>query len=179
MSRVEELTTVRVAASQAIRLLTTTARFEQWVAPDITVVPRTQAPVLAPGDRFRLEILGGIAFEYQVEAITDREVVFSLRGPWSGRERWSFVSDGAETIVRRVHEVDAGSPAALLVWGTVGRPLVMAHFKLELARFRALAEREPGVRGEIRPPSETMREPRGAEDEHQASHERSFPIDDA
>ena len=178
MSRVEEMTTARVAPSQAIRLLTTTRRFEQWVAPDITIVPLTQASMLGPGDRFRLEVLGGITFQYLVEAITDREVVFSLRGPWSGRERWSFVADGAETIIRRVHEVDGGSPAGLLAWGTVGRPLVMAHFKLELSRFRALAEREPGVRGEIRPTSETARDPPTAEPDAPASGDRTFPIDD-
>ena len=178
MRRVEEMTTVSVSASQAIRLLTTARRFQEWVSPDITVVPLTSAPVLGPGDRFRLEVLGGITFDYLIEAITDREVVFSLSGPWSGRERWSFVADGADTIVRRVHEADEGTPVGLLAWRTIGRPMVMAHFKLELVRFRALAEREPGTRGEIRPASEPRAVPDTDAPDATSARDRSFPIDD-
>jgi hypothetical protein len=154
MSKVEEMTAVAVAIPQARRLLTTFARFTEWVAPDITVTPVTVSAPLAPGDRFRMEPPGGIHFDYLVEAVSDREVVFSFSGPWGGRERWSFVADGAETIVRRVYEVTEGSVLASLAWRTVGQALVAAHFKLELSRFRAAAERDPGPRAEIeaRPP---------------------------
>ena len=64
MTRVEEMISVAVSTQQAIRLLVTTARFADWVSPDITVAPLTAAPKLSPGDRFRLTLLGGFAFEY-------------------------------------------------------------------------------------------------------------------
>ena len=150
MERVEEMTVINASVAHAMRLLTT-GRFAEWVAPDVTATPTSVSATLAPGDRFGLEIMGGVRFDYLVEAISDRDVVFSFSGPWSGRERWSFVSDGAETIVRRVYELDERSPIPTLAWRAVGRPVVAAHFKLELARFRALAERELGVRGEIEP----------------------------
>jgi hypothetical protein len=149
MTRVEEIVAVRVAPGQAMRALATVARFADWVAPHITVTALSARPTLGPGDRFRLEVLGGTRFEYQVEAATDREMVFAFAGPWSGRERWSFIADGAETLVRRVYDVDDSSGLAALAWQTVGRALVAAHFKLELARFRAAAERDPGPRAEI------------------------------
>jgi hypothetical protein len=148
MERIEEMTAVAVAVPQALRALTTVSRLEQWIAPDITVTPLTRAETLGPGDRFRMSALG-VAFDYLVEAVSDREVVFSFSGSWSGRERWSFIADGSETLVRRVYEVTDGSLAAALVWRTVGRLLVLAHFKVELARFRAAVERDPGPRGEI------------------------------
>lgn len=175
MSRVEEMTAVAVAVAQARRLLTTFARFEEWVAPDIRVTAVSVSGVLAPGDRFRLEPPGGLHFDYVVEAITDREVVFSFSGPWGGQERWSFVADGAETIVRRVYEVTEGSILASLAWRTVGQPLVAAHFKVELSRFRSAAERNPGPRAELeaRPLNER---PAAAPDA--ASRPFSFPVDD-
>src|SRR5256885_15744075 len=145
MSRVEEMTTVRVAPGQARRVLTTVARFGDWISPHVTVTALTAAPSLAPGSRFRLDVLGGASFEYEMETETDRDVVFAFRGPWSGRERWSFIADGAETIVRRIYEVDDGGVGlAALAWQTVGRALVVAHFKYELGRFRTVAERHPG-----------------------------------
>ncbi|MGH7719809.1 MAG: hypothetical protein ACREON_13325, partial [Gemmatimonadaceae bacterium] len=100
----------------------------------------------------------------------------SFTGPWSGRERWSFVADGAETIVRRIHEVDEGSLASMLAWRTVGRPLVIAHFKLELWRFRDLAEREPGPRAEIPSPAPDAGTPRT--DPSSSTGGRGFPVDD-
>jgi hypothetical protein len=151
MSRVEELTTVAATVPQALRVLTTMSRFHEWVAPDITITPLSGAPTLDPGDRFRLEIVGAMSFEYQVEVVSDREVVFAFHGPWSGRERWSFVADGAETVVRRVYEVQDSSVLGDLAWRGIGRPLVLAHYKLELSRFRAAVERDPGPRGEIEP----------------------------
>src|SRR5918912_2652089 len=149
MSRVEEMTALRVAPAQAMRVLVTAERFGEWVAPDVRVTPLTVSPTLAPGDRFRLDVMGRVSFDYTVEAATEREVVFAFRGPWSGEERWSFIADGAETILRRVYDVQDGDGLALLAWRTVGRPLVSAHFRLELSRFRALAERDPGPRAEI------------------------------
>lgn len=170
MTRVEELTSVAVSPQQAMRLLITVAQFPHWIAPDINVTPLSSSPKLAPGDRFRLSLMGGIRFEYILEAETDREVVFTFSGPWSGEERWSFIADGVDTIVRRRYEVRGGSVLALAAWETVGRPLVLAHFKLELSRFRALAEREPGVRAEIdhRPSSPAS----AAEQSH------GFPVDE-
>ena len=149
MSRVEEITSIRATPGQAMRALASPARFSEWVAPDVTLTPHTRANTLAPGDRLRLQIFGGASFEYAVEAATDREIVFSFTGPWSGEERWSFIADGAETLVRRVYEVRESGGLAGLAWPTVGRALVMAHFKLELMRFRDMVERDPGPAGEI------------------------------
>jgi uncharacterized protein YndB with AHSA1/START domain len=151
MSRVEEMIAVRAAPPQAMRVLTTAARFAEWIAPDITVHFHTASPTLSPGDRFRIEILGRVSFDYTVEVATDRDLVFAFHGPWSGEERWSFVPDGAETIVRRVYEVRDGSTVAMLAWQTAGRPLVGAHYKLELSRFRDVVERHGGPRAEIAP----------------------------
>ena len=150
MSRVEEMTAVRVAPQQAMRVLTTVARMREWMAPHVTVVPLTGAPTLAPGSRFRLDVTPGPSFEYEVEAQTDRELMFAFKGPWSGHERWSFIADGAETIVRRSYEVeDGGEGLAALAWQTVGRAIVVAHFKIELSRFREAVERSPGPLAEI------------------------------
>jgi uncharacterized protein YndB with AHSA1/START domain len=168
MSRVEEMTAVRVAPQQAMRVLTTVARMAEWVAPHVSVTPLTAAATLAPGSRFRLEVLGGPRFDYQVEAETDRELVLSFDGPWSGSERWSFIADGEETIVRRSYEVNEGGLGlAMLAWQTVGRALVIAHYKLELSRFRDTVERSPGPRAEI--------ESRGAP---APSEITSYPVDE-
>ena len=149
MSKVEEIVAVRATPNQAMRALITVARFTEWVAPDVTLTPHTRAAVLSPGDRLRLQILGGPAFDYVVEAATDRELVFSFTGPWSGEERWSVIADGAETLVRRVYDVRDTHGLAGLAWPTLGRALVAAHYKLELIRFRAMVERTPGPAGEI------------------------------
>lgn len=168
--RVEEMIAVRAAIPQAMRALLTPARMMTWVAPDITVVPLTSAPILGPGDRFRIESVAGPAFEVEVEAVSDREVAFSFTGPWSGRERWSFIADGAETVVRRVYEVEgAGSGLAMIAWQMIGRMLVAAHYKLELPRFRAAVERDPGPRGEI---AARAREP------EPAASPPPFPVDE-
>jgi len=167
MERIEEVTVAAVAVPQALRALTTTSRFDQWVAPDVTITPLTRTETLGPGDRLRVSVMG-MAFEYLVEAVSEREVVFSFSGVWSGRERWSFIADGAETLIRRVYEVTDGSAAAALLWRTVGKMLVLAHFKLELARFRASVERDPGPRAEIEPPPH----PRSVESP------LTFPIDE-
>ena len=148
MDRVEEMTVVRASIPRTMRMLTT-GRFAEWVAPDVTATPTSISPILAPGDRFRIEVLGGLGFDYLVEAVSDREVVLSFHGLWDGRERWSFIPDGAETIVRRVYEIDERSSIPALAWRTVGRALVSGHFKVELARFRAAVERDPGPRAEI------------------------------
>jgi len=168
MTRVEEMISVAVSTQQAMRLLVTTSRFADWVSPDITVTPLTKAPKLSPGDRFRLALLGGFTLEYLLEAETEREIVFAFTGSWRGEERWSFIADGSDTIIRRRYEVQEGGVLALLAWETVGRVLVIGHFKLELSRFRALVEREPGARAEIeyRPSSP------------QSAESRSFPIDE-
>jgi hypothetical protein len=168
MTRVEEMTSVAVTPRQAMRLLVTVARFADWISPDIRVTPLTASPTLSTGDRFRLALIGGLTFDYLLEAETDREVVFSFSGPWTGEERWSFIADGSDTIIRRRYEVRNGGALALLVWETVGRPLVLAHFKLELSRFRALVEREPGVRAEIE------HKPRSPA----AKGSRAYPIDE-
>lgn len=161
MSRVEEMVAVRAAAPQAMRVLLTVARFREWQAPDATMVPLTAAPVLSVGDRFRLKIVGGLAFEYLVEGVSDREVVLAFDGPWRGSERWSFVPDGAETLVRRVYEVDDRTPLEWLAWRTVGAALVAVHFKVELPRFRDAVERAPGPRAEIESSAASVRvEPR-------------------
>lgn len=163
MDRVEELITVRASAARALDVLLGTGNLERWVAPDISVTPLTRASRLGPGDRFRIQVLGVLSFEYTLEAVSEREVVLAFRGPWSGSERWSFIADGAETIVRRVHEVHDGSLTGALAWNTVGRVAVLAHFKLELSRFRELAEREPGADREIAAPERET---------------PSFPVDD-
>jgi len=149
MSRIEEMIAVGATIPQAMHHLLTVDRMRAWIAPDMALLPRGSSPTLAPGDRFRLEALGAVGFDYVVEAITDREVVLSFEGPWMGSERWSFVADGAETIVRRAYDVTDDSVAAWTAWMTIGRPLVLAHFKFELSRFREAVEREPGPRGEI------------------------------
>ena len=192
MSRVEEMAALRVAPAQAMRVLVAADRFAEWVAPDVTVTPLTVSPTLAPGDRFRLEVMGRVTFEYTVEAATDREVVFAFRGPWSGEERWSFIADGAETIVRRVYEVHDAEGLALLAWRTVGAPLVIAHYKMELARFRTIAERNPGPRAEIEPrtggPSPNAAAPSAEVEPREAARSSAeaprasdlpFPVDDA
>lgn len=162
MTRIEELTAIPTTPQQALSALRSVARFKEWVAPDITFTPDRTSSTLVPGDTFRIEALGGIRFDYTVEAVSDRDFVLSFKGPWRGRERWSFVADGADTIVRRVYEVEDDSPLADLAWHTLGRGLVSAHYKLELSRFRAMLEREPGAKGEI----------------GQTAGHRAFPIDD-
>jgi hypothetical protein len=149
VSRIEEMVAVGAAIPQVMRHLLTIDRVRAWIAPDMALLPRGTSPTLAPGDHFRLEALGAVGFDYVVEAITDREVVFSFEGPWTGRERWSFVADGAETIVRRAYEVTDDSLPGWTAWMTIGRPLVLAHYKFELSRFRDAVEREPGPKGEI------------------------------
>ena len=163
MDRVEELITVKASAARALDVLLGTDNIGRWVAPDISVTPLTRASRLGPGDRFRIHVLGALVFEYTLEAVSEREVVLAFSGPWSGNERWSFIADGAETIVRRVHEVHDGSLTGALAWNTLGRVAVLAHFKLELSRFRDLVEREPGADREIAAPE---REP------------PAFPVDD-
>jgi len=153
MSRIEEMVAVGATIPQTMHHLLTLERMRDWIAPDMALLPRGTSPTLAPGDRFRLEALGAVGFDYVVEAITEREVVLSFEGPWDGSERWSFVADGAETIVRRAYEVSDDSMAGLTAWMTVGRPLVLAHYKFELSRFRDAVEREPGPRGEIEGPA--------------------------
>ena len=156
MSRIEEMVAVSATIPQAMHHLLTIERMHAWIAPDMALLPRGASQALSPGDRFRLEVLGGaVEFDYVVEAITDREVVLSFEGPWTGSERWSFVADGAETIVRRAYDVADDSVGAWAAWNTIGRPLVLAHYKFELSRFREAVEREPGPRGEI----EGQREP--------------------
>ncbi|HEX5438497.1 MAG TPA: hypothetical protein VFW98_15195 [Gemmatimonadaceae bacterium] len=168
MERIEEMTAVRAAVPQALRALTTVSRFAEWMAPDVDLTPHTHGDTLGPGDRFELRVLG-LDVSYLVEAVSEREVVFSFSGPWSGRERWSFIADGADTLVRRTYEVEDGSPAAVLAWRTVGRFLVLAHLKYELARFRSLVEADPGARGEIESGSRELPPPPSTS---------SFPIDE-
>ena len=180
MERVEELITIKASAERARDVLLDIEKLRRWVAPDISVTPLTLAQRLGPGDRFRIHVLGPLQFDYTVEAVSEREVVLAFTGPWSGNERWSFIADGAETIVRRVHEVHDGSLVGALAWNTVGRMGVLAHFKLELSRFRDLAEREPGPRGEIEAP---RREPLSTESTSRESVARepeppSVPVDD-
>ena len=171
MDRVEELVTMRASAARGLDLLLDIQNLRRWVAPDVSVTPFTLAKRLGPGDRFRVRVLGPLMFEYTVEGVSEREVALAFTGPWSGRERWSFIADGAETIVRRVHEVHDGSLVGALAWNTFGRVGVLAHFKLELSRFRDLAEREPGAPAEIEAPAQ--REPISREPEPP-----SFPVDD-
>lgn len=149
MSRIEEMVAVSAAVPQTMRQLLSLDRMKAWIAPDVVLVPRGGSRTLAPGDRFRLEVIAAIGFEYVVEAVTDREVVLSFDGPWAGTERWSFVADGADTIVRRSYEVNDDSVAAWTAWTTVGRALVLAHYKFELSRFREAVERDPGPVAEI------------------------------
>jgi hypothetical protein len=171
VSRIEEMVAVGATISQAMHHLLTIDRMRAWIAPDMALLPRGASPTLTPGDRFRLEALGTVGFDYVVEAITDREVVLSFEGPWAGSERWSFVADGAETIVRRAYEVRDDSTAQLAVWMAIGRPLVLAHYKFELSRFREAVEREPGPRGEI--------EDKGARDRPAKRLEPlDFPVDE-
>lgn len=153
MSRVEELVAVRAPVAAVRRAVVEPVRARDWMAPDVHLRLRGAGGALAPGDQFRIELLGGLGFDYIVEAVSDREVAFSFKGPWDGTERWSFVADGAETLVRRIYEVERGSPLAMLAWETVGRPLAGAHLRLELARMRALVERESWPAAEIAPGS--------------------------
>lgn len=171
MSRIEEMVAVGAAVPQAMRHLLTIDRMRQWIAPDMALLPRSEGPTLAPGDRFRLEALGAVGFDYVVEAVTDREVVLSFEGPWTGSERWSFVADGTETIVRRAYDVSDDSVAGWTVWMTIGRPLVLAHYKFELSRFRDAVEREPGPRGEIEGATESGPERKPLE-------RLDFPVDE-
>ena len=170
MSRIEEMVAVRATLPQAMRHLLTVDRIRAWIAPDMVLFPRGESPTLAPGDRFRLEALGTVGFDYVVEAITDREVVLSFEGPWAGSERWSFVADGAETIVRRAYEVSGDSLAGWSMWMTLGRTLVLAHYKFELSRFRDAVEREPGPRAEI--------EGQGASRQQKPIERLEFPVDE-
>jgi hypothetical protein len=160
---------VKATIAQAMRHLLTVDRIRTWIAPDMALIPRGASPTLGPGDRFRLEALGAVGFDYVVEAITDREVVMSFEGPWTGSERWSFVADGAETIVRRAYDVSDDSLAGWTAWTTIGRPLVLAHYKFELSRFKEAVEREPGPRAEIEAESGQQREIFG---------EPEFPVDE-
>lgn len=149
MSRVEEMIAIRAAPAQVMRQFVAVDRMKEWVAPDVAITSQSRAATLAPGHRFRLTPIGGPAFDYTVEGATDREVAMAFAGPWSGEERWSFIPDGADTIARRVYEVRDPGGLIGLAWATVGRALVMAHFKLELVRFRDMVERDPGPLAEI------------------------------
>jgi hypothetical protein len=171
VSRIEEMVAVRATVAEAMRHLLTVDRIRTWIAPDMALLPRGASPTLAPGDRFRLEALGAVGFDYVVEAITDREVVMSFEGPWAGTERWSFVADGAETIVRRAYDVSDDSLAGWTAWTTIGRPLVLAHYKFELSRFRDAVEREPGPKGEIEGRSE-------ARQQREMFEPPGFPVDE-
>ncbi|HEU4641432.1 MAG TPA: hypothetical protein VFS44_03185 [Gemmatimonadaceae bacterium] len=186
--RVEEMIAVRATAARAMDVLLTVARFREWQAPDVTMTPRAGAPRLTVGDRFDLEAVVGVRFACLVEAVSGREVVFAFDGPWSGRERWSFVPDGAEIVVRRVYEVEPRGALEGMAWRTVGAALVAAHYKYELPRFRDVVEREPGPRAEIEPPApvppvraERAPEARGGAAEGGAgpSDAPPFPVDDA
>jgi hypothetical protein len=163
MTRIEEIVTVASSTTQALRVMRDHARARDWMAPDLTFTPISLSPLLTPGDRFRIELVAGLGFDCTVEAVSDRELVLEFRGPWSGRERWSFIADGAETIVRRTYEVTELGAIPALAFNTVGRALIAAHYKLELARFRAVVERDPGARAEIEGPP---------------SSARSFPVDE-
>lgn len=147
--RVEEMIAVRASIARTRRALLTLAEMRRWAAPDVTVVRSGSTPELAAGDRFHLEVFGGLRFEYLVEGISDRDVAFTFTGAWSGREHWSFIPDGAETVVRRSYEADDRTLLWAVGWQTVGWALVALHYRAELRRFRALCEREPGDGGEI------------------------------
>ena len=188
LGRVEEMVTVRASAAQAMAFLRDHRRAGDWMSPDLVLTPLSVSPLLTPGDRFRVSLLGGLGFEYLVEAITDRELVLGFWGPWTGRERWSFVADGAETIVRRVYEVTDLQTVPSIFWETAGRAVIAAHYKVELPRFRSAVERNPGPRAEIEAatgdsrfeirdsPGDSGRE----SDESPISNleSRSFPVDD-
>jgi len=147
--QVEEMIAVRAPAPRARNALVTVADMRRWVAPDVSVHTSSAAATLVPGDRFALDVFGGLRFDYLVEGASDREVAFTFSGPWRGRERWSFVPDGAETLVRRRYDADDLSLLGALAWNTVGWALVSAHYRLELSRFRELVEREAGPPAEI------------------------------
>lgn len=149
MSRIEEMIAVGAAVPQTMRHLLALDRMRAWIAPNVVLIPRGASRTLAPGDRFRLESIGAFRFEYVVEAITDREVVLSFDGPWAGTERWSFVADGSETIVRRCYEVNDDTVLGWTAWMTIGRAAVLAHYKFELSRFRDAVQRDPGPMAEI------------------------------
>jgi hypothetical protein len=51
-----------------------------------------------------------------------------------------------------VYELEDDPSLIGLAWRTSGWLVVSAHYKLELARFRAAVERDPGPRGEIEAP---------------------------
>ncbi len=153
MSDIEEMIAVRAAPAQAMRALLAPSRMKEWVASDVSLNVQTAGERLLPGDRFRIAGLLGPAFDYQVEAASEREVVFSFEGSWRGEERWSFVADGPDTIVRRSYRVHEAPGLGAIAWRTVGRAVVMVHFKLELSRFKDLLEREPAVRAEIESPA--------------------------
>ena len=179
MTRIEELIVVPATPAQAMRALLTVARAHDWMAPDVNLVPRTSSPVLGTGDHFALELFAGMRFEYVIEATSDREVALSYDGPWSGEERWSFVADGAETLVRRSYEVHSGSPLAAFAWGTVGRAVVAVHIRFELSRFRSAIERDPGPRGEIEATSGPLHStPRDASSGAGGATRPPFPVDD-
>jgi len=175
MTRIEELVVVPAAPAQAMRALLTVSRARDWMAPDVDLVPRTSRPVLGAGDHFALELFGGMRFEYVIEATSDREVALTYTGPWHGTERWSFVADGADTLVRRTYDVLGGSPLAALAWGTVGRAVVAMHLRFELSRFKSALEHDPGPRGEIEASSGPLR---SAPDDAPASNRPPFPVDD-
>jgi hypothetical protein len=182
MTRVEELVVVAAVPAQAMRALLSVPRAREWMAWVVRLTPRHVSVALGAGDRFAIELFGGLRFEYVVEATSDREVVLSYEGPWHGQERWSFVADGAETLVRRSYEVRGGSPLAALAWGTVGRTVVSAHLRYELSRFREAVERDPGPRGEIEAASLRSADlPPGAGEggaSREASERPAFPVDD-
>lgn len=184
MTRIEELVVIRAPAAAARRAVLSVAAMREWSAPDVAIVPPSRAE-LAVGDRFRIEVVGGFAFDYVVEAASDREVVFTYDGSWRGIERWSFVPDGADTVVRRAYTVEGGSLSASLLWATVGRAAAGLHLRYELSRLRDLVEREPGPRAEIPasaashvvPPAHPSPEPPGGEGQPGAGT-TPFPVDD-
>ena len=97
-------------------------------------------------------MLGAVGFDTRVRSLIGR---WCCRFEGPGREaKVGFVADGAETIVRRAYEVSDDSLAGWTA-GNRGRPLVLAHYKFELSRFREAVEREPGPRGEIEGRRET------------------------
>ncbi|HXE59278.1 MAG TPA: SRPBCC family protein [Gemmatimonadaceae bacterium] len=177
MNRVEELIVVPATPAQAMRALLTVDRAREWMAPDVHLVPRTSAPALGVGDRFALELFGGMRFDYVVEATSDREVVLVYDGSWRGQERWSFVADGADTLVRRSYEVEGGSPLAALAWGTVGHAIVAMHMRFELSRFRSAILSNPGPRGEIEATAGPMHSA-PIEQPNDARARPAFPVDD-
>ncbi|HEX5179774.1 MAG TPA: SRPBCC family protein [Gemmatimonadaceae bacterium] len=179
MTRIEELVVVPATPAQAMRALLTVKRAQDWMAPDVRLVPHTSSPVLGAGDHFALELFGGLRFEYVIEATSDREVAFTYDGPWRGEERWSFVADGAETLVRRSYEVHGGSPLAALAWGTVGRAVVAMHMRFELSRLKSAIQRDPGPRGEIEATSGPLRSaPDDSAQKEDGAARPSFPVDD-